>query len=150
MMPAAYSFREELISKSQSENITMQSKSKKYDAHSLKQIGHKPRTPSRGNRLLTMFNCPPPPLPSINLPGIIELKKGWQYREFNRVYIKSTNHSAKVLVARLVILQITLCNMFYTPHSAETYGHHWRQDNCSTANMAACTFPCQVHSQIAR
>jgi hypothetical protein len=116
-MPAAYSFHGELVLKSQSENITMQSKSKKYNAHSPEQIHHEPCNPSRGNRLSLMFHHPPPParyhpahitLPIITLPGTIELKIGRQYSKLNRVHIKSTNHSAKVLVAHLLILQIML------------------------------------------
>jgi hypothetical protein len=89
-------------------------------------------------------------LDPLTLPGTIKLKKGRGYSKLNRVHIKSTNHSAKVLVVHLLILQITLFNMSHTPHGTKTYGHHLRQDHQSTESMAACTFPCQVQSQIAR
>ncbi len=57
VMPASYSFCEKLVSKCQSENIKMQSKSGKCNAHLHRLIGHKPCSPSRGNRQLVMFHC---------------------------------------------------------------------------------------------
>jgi hypothetical protein len=58
VMPAAYFFCAKLVSKSQSENIKMQSKSKKCDAQSRRLIGHEPCNLSRGNRHLVMFHGP--------------------------------------------------------------------------------------------
>jgi hypothetical protein len=116
VMPAAYLFVQKLVSKSQSEIKKMQSKSKKFNAHLQRLIGHEPWNPSRGNRQSVMFYCP---------ARYHQNKKGRQHSKLHRVHMKSTYNSPKVLLTHLFELKVPLLHMAHTPHSGrhmETIG----------------------------